>query len=113
MTQAVKTADIIIAHGGVGTFLLCQRLGKPPILFPRVSRLREHVDDHQIEFTKTMMRRRMALAAFDEEGLWKAYRDYQSLSADLVMDVATDIRSGLSGHLNLILSQLMARRRHQ
>ena len=45
--KLLKNADLIITHGGVGTILQAIRKRKKVIAVPRLSRYKEHVNDHQ------------------------------------------------------------------
>lgn len=54
MHQRTADARLMIAHGGAGTFLLCRSLGTPEIMVPRRAALGEHVDDHQLEFSRRL-----------------------------------------------------------
>lgn len=42
-----EKADIIITHGGVGSIISSTKLGKKVIAVPRLSKYKEHVNDHQ------------------------------------------------------------------
>lgn len=46
-TEAMREADVVISHAGVGTALAAFGVGKCPLLVPRRASFREHVDDHQ------------------------------------------------------------------
>ncbi|RYZ23996.1 MAG: glucuronosyltransferase [Chitinophagaceae bacterium] len=46
--QYLLDADLIIAHAGIGTILNVLELQKPLIVFPRLGRLHETRDDHQV-----------------------------------------------------------------
>ena len=48
-TDNIKKCDVLITHGGVGTILDAIKCGKKIIAFPRLSKYKEHVNDHQIE----------------------------------------------------------------
>jgi UDP-N-acetylglucosamine transferase subunit ALG13 len=50
----VGRAITVVSHGGPGSIMLCAYLGKKPIVVPRVRRLGEHVDDHQVVFSKRL-----------------------------------------------------------
>jgi UDP-N-acetylglucosamine transferase subunit ALG13 len=52
MEAAVGSAIAVITHGGPGSIMLCSYLGKRPIVVPRQSALGEHVDDHQVVFSR-------------------------------------------------------------
>ena len=52
----IKQADLVITHGGVGSILSAIRNNKKIIAVPRLSKYKEHENDHQLqiidEFTK-------------------------------------------------------------
>lgn len=50
--KCIADCDILITHGGVGTILDGLKKGKKVIAFPRLSRYKEHVNDHQIEIVE-------------------------------------------------------------
>lgn len=47
--KCISDCDILITHGGVGTILDGLKKGKKVIAFPRLSKYKEHVNDHQKE----------------------------------------------------------------
>ncbi len=51
-----KQADVVVAHAGMGTIIDVSSTGRLLVLVPRLSRLREHVDDHQIEIAMHLNR---------------------------------------------------------
>ena len=50
----LKNADIVICHGGAGSILDALFLGKRVVVVPRLSKLKEHSDDHQLELSKKL-----------------------------------------------------------
>lgn len=52
MQEKIKWADIIISHAGAGSIIDLIASGKKFILFPRLKKYDEAVDDHQIEICK-------------------------------------------------------------
>lgn len=48
----IKSARIVIAHGGVGTITDAINGGKPVIATPRLHRYKEAVNDHQLQIIK-------------------------------------------------------------
>ena len=70
LSQAMREADVVVAHAGVGTALAALEIGKLPVLVPRRLSHGEHVDDHQIQITSELGRRGLALAVeADDLGL--------------------------------------------
>ena len=67
--QMLETADMIIAHSGVGTIISALRLDKPVIVFPRLFKYNEHVDDHQVEIAKAFEKKGYALCCYEDSNL--------------------------------------------
>lgn len=57
MDNKIKEARIIITHGGPASFIAPLQIGKIPIVVPRQEKYEEHVNDHQVEFTKNVEKR--------------------------------------------------------
>ncbi len=55
--KKIKESDIIITHAGVGTIIDVLSLNKKLILFPRLKKYGEAIDDHQIEICKAFERK--------------------------------------------------------
>jgi UDP-N-acetylglucosamine transferase subunit ALG13 len=50
----IQAADVVISHAGVGTILCAIRAGHTPVVFPRLRRYGEAVDDHQAELATAL-----------------------------------------------------------
>lgn len=57
MEKNVRDAHIVITHGGPASFIMPLQIGKTPIVVPRQHQFNEHVNDHQVEFTKAVSKR--------------------------------------------------------
>lgn len=57
MIKRVEEARIIITHGGPSSMIMPLQIGKVPIVVPRQRKYGEHVNDHQIEFARTIAER--------------------------------------------------------
>ena len=57
MQQALKNARIVITHGGPSSFIEALQFGKVPIVVPRQEKFNEHVNNHQVDFTKLIAKR--------------------------------------------------------
>lgn len=57
MIKNVEDAEIVITHGGPSSFIMPLQIGKIPIVVPRKKRFDEHVNDHQVEFSKAVAER--------------------------------------------------------
>ena len=54
LTEAMRAADVVVAHAGIGTALAAFEVGKSPLLVPRRASWNEHVDDHQIQIANEL-----------------------------------------------------------
>lgn len=52
--SAMKAADLVIAHGGPATIMEAERQDHIPVCAPRDPQLGEHVDDHQMRFSRAL-----------------------------------------------------------
>jgi UDP-N-acetylglucosamine transferase subunit ALG13 len=50
----MASAAAVVCHGGPGTILGARHTGAVPIVVPRQHRLGEHVDDHQVAFSRRL-----------------------------------------------------------
>lgn len=61
LSEAMREADVVVAHAGVGTALAAFEVGKCPVLVPRRFSLGEHVDDHQIQIAEELATRGLSI----------------------------------------------------
>jgi UDP-N-acetylglucosamine transferase subunit ALG13 len=54
LRAAMREAAAVVCHGGPGTIMLAADAGRVPIVVPRLRRLGEHVDDHQLLFARRL-----------------------------------------------------------
>jgi UDP-N-acetylglucosamine--N-acetylmuramyl-(pentapeptide) pyrophosphoryl-undecaprenol N-acetylglucosamine transferase len=67
LSEAIREADVLVAHAGVGTALAALEVGKLPVLVPRRLAHAEHVDDHQIQIARELDSRGLALSVEADE----------------------------------------------
>jgi UDP-N-acetylglucosamine--N-acetylmuramyl-(pentapeptide) pyrophosphoryl-undecaprenol N-acetylglucosamine transferase len=67
---AMASADVVIAHAGIGSALGALNAGQRPILVPRRSSHGEHVDDHQLQIARELDARNLALYREVEDLTW-------------------------------------------
>jgi UDP-N-acetylglucosamine--N-acetylmuramyl-(pentapeptide) pyrophosphoryl-undecaprenol N-acetylglucosamine transferase len=67
LKQAIREADVLVSHAGVGTALTALEVGKCPILVPRRVAHGEHVDDHQMQIAGELGNRGLALSVEADE----------------------------------------------
>jgi UDP-N-acetylglucosamine transferase subunit ALG13 len=62
LIDAMREADVVVAHAGVGTALAALEVGKCPVLVPRRLAHGEHVDDHQTQIAQELARRGLSVS---------------------------------------------------
>lgn len=81
MNSYMKRSDIIITHGGPGSIFLAIQYHKVPIVVPRNPEFNEHVDDHQILFTKKLEDNKKVIAVYDIGDLNNKIEKFSELSS--------------------------------
>lgn len=83
MGERIANARIIIIHGGPASIMLCLSNMKIPIVVPRQLKYKEHVDNHQVDFTKRLESQGKVLAVYESEELGDRIADYEKLCEKL------------------------------
>lgn len=62
LLAAMRDADVVVLHAGIGSALGALTLGKVPVLVPRQMSRGEHVDDHQQQIARDLDGRGLAIS---------------------------------------------------
>lgn len=65
----INKASIIVTHSGVGTIITALKAKKPVIVFPRLEKYGEHVDDHQLDIAKAFEKKKYVLCCYEHDSL--------------------------------------------
>jgi len=79
-----RDAEIIVTHGGSGNILDAISQGKPVVAVPRLSKLGEHVNDHQLQIVREMEKLGNVFAVYDIERLSEAIKKAKAAGAKKV-----------------------------
>ena len=63
LIEAIRAADVVITHAGVGLAALALENGQSPVVLPRRASRGEHTDDHQSQLATFLSGRGLAVAA--------------------------------------------------
>lgn len=72
--ELIEEADVVVSHAGVGSIICAVRAGHVPIVFPRMQRYAETIDDHQVELARALERRGTVRVATGPEQLLSQIR---------------------------------------
>lgn len=64
LVDNIAEAEVIVSHAGVGSILCAIRAGHTPVIFPRLKRYHETVDNHQAELAKVLAEQGSAIVAW-------------------------------------------------
>ncbi|MCL2426018.1 MAG: glycosyl transferase [Oscillospiraceae bacterium] len=65
----ISDADVVITQGGVNSIMTVLSYNKPIIIYPRLAKYGEHVDNHQREFAEALEKNGYALCCDDGDNL--------------------------------------------
>lgn len=66
MVKHVAEARIVITHGGPSSFIMPLQVSKVPIVVPRQKEYDEHVNNHQVDFSKAVAERQGNIIVVEE-----------------------------------------------
>ena len=69
MVELMEEADIVVSHAGVGSIMCALQAGHMPVVFPRLKRHAETVDDHQLELATALAERGTVIVATNSDEL--------------------------------------------
>lgn len=76
--EHVRNASCLISHAGMGSITMALSHNKPLLVMPRLSRYREHVNDHQLAIAQTFEELGHILAVYGAEDLPKRLRQLKT-----------------------------------
>lgn len=104
----LSRARVVISHGGAGSILNALQVNKPLIVVPRLERLGEVLDDHQLELAETLSQQGRVTVVMTPtaETLWQATEQIGSVEQTSVSQWASN--RGLSIALRAWLAEQSA-----
>lgn len=69
LVDSMSTSTVVVSHGGPATIMEARASGRLPVVVPRRPDLGEHIDDHQIRFSRWMAGRGQVMLAETEAEL--------------------------------------------
>jgi UDP-N-acetylglucosamine transferase subunit ALG13 len=74
LQEWVAKARIVVCHAGIGSVAMCVSTGVHPVVVPRLERLGESVDEHQLAFGRRLGELGLATVVEDVSELARAIR---------------------------------------
>jgi UDP-N-acetylglucosamine transferase subunit ALG13 len=70
LLEILREADLVVTQGGPGGIVDSRQCGTVPIVVPRLGRLNEAVDDHQVAFAEQLARNGLLVVARTDDELF-------------------------------------------
>lgn len=67
--NAIKNANLLITHSGVGSIITALKEDKPVVVYPRLKKYKEHVDDHQLDIARAFEKKNYLVCCYDGDDL--------------------------------------------
>jgi len=113
LDRLLDEADVLICHGGPASIADAWRRGKIPIVVPRLRRLGEHVDDHQVDFCRKFAELGRVRLAEDPD-------DLGGLLAEAMVDRLGFVSTGQQADVDravarfgALVNEMISERRHR
>ncbi len=91
MIKLVDKARIVITHGGPSSFIMPLQIGKIPIVVPRKHEYNEHVNDHQVAFSKAVAERMGTIIVVEDmDKLGETVAKYNNIVAAMPTDMKSN-----------------------
>ncbi|MBP3326777.1 MAG: glycosyltransferase [Coprococcus sp.] len=103
MIKLVDEARIVITHGGPSSFIMPLQIGKTPIVVPRRHEFNEHVNDHQVYFSKSVAERMGTIIVVEDiDKLGETIKAYD----EIINGMGSEMKSN-NAYFNAELSKLV------
>ena len=105
LEAAMREADLVISHAGVGSALSALESGRMPVIVPRELANSEHVDDHQSQIARDLSSLGLAVSRRVDELTREDLEEAAGHRVDMVDDpdpIAIGLNVGLTRHLRKI-----------
>ena len=107
MVKNVEDARIVITHGGPASFIMPLQIGKIPIVVPRQHQFGEHVNDHQVEFTRNVAERMGTIIPVEDiNNLGDTITNYEQIIVKMEHEMSSN-NARFIRNLECLINELM------
>ena len=100
VVELMQQSDLVVSHAGVGSIMCALQAGHVPIVFPRLKRHGETVDDHQVELASALGARGTVLVATTPDELRAAVQSAPRRASRRIIQgerLSTAVRAAILG----------------
>lgn len=119
LEEYIDESNFIITHAGVGTIFDCLKKGKKIIAIPRLSKYKEHNNDHQLQIVEEFSKEHFILPVYEMDELEEAIKQikqfkpnkYQSNNQNMVKLISDYIDEKESKSMIKLINKLLEKYR--
>ncbi|NKI32049.1 PssE/Cps14G family polysaccharide biosynthesis glycosyltransferase [Croceivirga thetidis] len=100
INELTKAASLIITHAGTGSLIKAVRLKKKVIAIPRLYKLGENVDDHQLDILEIFTEKGYVLPWHEDDKLERLLNDLKSFQPNEYVSKKQVIIDYLENYIN-------------
>ncbi len=100
--ETIEKAELMITHSGVGSIITALGKGKPVIVYPRLAKYKEHVDNHQLDIANAFGKKNYVLCCFEEDDLVKKIEECKSHKFDVYVSQRDKMVETVSSYLKTL-----------
>jgi UDP-N-acetylglucosamine transferase subunit ALG13 len=101
IVEHMEHAEHVVSHAGAGTILCASSVGQVPIVFPRLQRFGETVDDHQVELARRLAEDGQLVVVESAPELVEAVASAPPRGAGPPLDAGAKLIAAVRGELEL------------
>ena len=108
MMNNISEAHIVITHGGPSSFIMPLQIGKTPIVVPRKHEFNEHVNNHQVDFTKAVAKRMGVIVVIEDlKELDETIKNYDKIVEGLPREFKSN-NANFNNSFEIIVREMMS-----
>ncbi|HKI65833.1 MAG TPA: glycosyltransferase [Solirubrobacterales bacterium] len=101
IVEQMELAEHVVSHAGAGTILCASGVGQIPIVFPRLQRFGETVDDHQVELARRLAEDGRLVVVESAPELVEAVAAAPPRGARAALEAGAELIAAVRGELKL------------
>ena len=111
MIEYVDKARIVVTHGGPSSFIMPLQVRKIPVVVPRQKQFEEHVNDHQVEFAKSVAERQGNIIVVEKiDDLRRVLLEYDEIVSEMPAEMKSNNES-FNAEIEKIVNELFIGRK--
>ena len=75
--KKIEACSLVICHCGVGSITTAMKFAKPILVYPRLRKFNEHIDDHQMDIARAFERKKSVICCYENDNLPKKIQEAQ------------------------------------